>query len=345
MQGKKLLTGIIAFSSTALICVTSSHADQFVWNAGDSNWGTASNWLNVTAGNIVSGYPDDASDTAEINVANADVVFDQTSLSIGELRILSSTATLALDNLASTATRYLTVDTASSQSGKLVLASGAQLLVGRYGKFTSDDAVTHEIAGRVRLLSVTSGNEAILQVNANTVFGPRSSNYGSITCEDAQAQIDIANGMTMTNQIILQGMGVIDALSGTATLLNHRVAASADSGVVRANDQGTLMLGSNLNVTDLNTGGNYPTWEVVGDAGAMLRFDRDAISLVGDFFLANCASINVGRFDVATTGELTDDASGSPVGHIFVDPTSPSGSFEPSNFGQFTFNSYLGGCN
>ncbi len=172
--------------------------------------------------------------------------------------------------------------------GRLDIAAGVTLtLIGSNGGPAS------KIDGELRLRG--SGSQ-IRILSRNHAF----TGDGRILGENGSARIAIGDGLTLTNQITIEGMLRIVGLPGgnTTRFINDA------GGLVHANDAGVL----DLNVDALDDGTNCSAgdWKVSSANAALLKFSVGSTKLSGDFTVdVSHASGKLWiRDNVATEGDL-----------------------------------------
>ena len=305
---RKTLFSILATAALGLVMAGPVNAGtNHKWKASNTNddYHTAGNWN-------PAGVPG-TGDTATINpfttVENyMNPVLDDQNRSLGQL-VIGSGYKLTVNGV------KLTLDGAvtHSISGIIEIDATGTVDVQAGGTFDLDSANTHPIGGDILLSSSTS----VLRASAATTLGPNSGAYGSVIGQDPDASIDIA-GVTLTNNIVVEGEMTVQETSGTATFLN------GSTGVVLANGNPStsgspelLRFLSGLTIDDADTG--TPRWEATTDSEAVLQFNEAATGLDGDFLLNDCALFDINA-NITTSGGFTHTAGtvdASPGGVCF----------------------------
>lgn len=301
MNRKTILTGIAAFVGT-MAFVTGVQAVGYQWEGnGTGGWDDQANWRNLDTGKLAEGYPV-SGDAASFNSSSPSVVtvsLNGSNQTVSRLNVLNGR------DVTITGSNTLNLTAAGAENGKLVIDGSSALSVGAGTILAFNTAsLAHEIGNLLVLPTSTS----TINVNASMTFGPYSGPaYGSVMGNDNNAEIRIASSATLTSQITFEGRMKMLPQSSTATFVNERVNASADSGLVHANANGTLRLHQDLILDDnSNSPGSYlPVWKVGVDTGAILEFNRAAASLIGNFATANCPAKLFFKADVTTSGSLT----------------------------------------
>lgn len=341
MQVKTLLTG---FSATAALCLAGVASGQttFTWTGAEDNgnlWNTPNNW------DLNSGYPDDANDIAVFEGVgtggSAITVQMNVSPTIGEIHVISdgsdSDVTLVSDDFNTPTRRTLTLEDGADTDGNAVIESDNALRIGRGMTVVSASAgVTHEIGGVLELSygdGASTSEESIFLVEADgdgvVTFGPDSSSvYGIVDGLDEDVRIQIDPGadadplddVKLRNEISVVGMMLIQPTpgatgDGTATFENARETTTApqDSGVVRADRAGALILAAGLDIFDalFDDDDDYrPLWEADG-SNAVLEFHEDAgddqqAQLYGNVEVANDGVVHLFA-TISTRGDLFGD--------------------------------------
>jgi hypothetical protein len=325
MNRKTILTGIAAFSATMMIAGMASAVD-YTWIGTDDGRGIGDGftWQDVNNWAPNSGYPSSANDKAFFDGSQGDGAniavtdFPNSSMTVSEINLVNNITVTVSD-----AAAYVL-----NLTGSLIVPAGSDLRLSTNITMSWNTAsVDHLLGGRLELAAASS----ILQVNADGIRAlPNSGTYGAIRGSDNSAKIRIVANANFTSQITTEGKMQMEAISGTATFTLSRVAADAASGLVNANQaSGTLALNSNLKLVDSNSGANHARWRASSFNSAVLQFNRacdgsDAAhpTLVGDFELFNCATIDVNAY-VHSSGGFgnfagTIDASG---GRLQTDST------------------------
>lgn len=180
------------------------------------------------------------------------------------------------------------METGESGDGILQFNTNAELILDNDSAGADDSAIYGEV-------TLGSGAKLIVQDSNHIVYG-----NGKINGSGANSKIQIESGLTLTNNLTVSGEGIrgrlaVEALSGTATLYN--------TGIVMADNDGTLLLSSNLILDD----SNVAVWGATGGCSAVLQFDRDATSLEGDFTLPSGNGVLKfgANVDVLTLGTLS----------------------------------------
>jgi len=210
----------------------------------------------------------------------------------------------------------------SATYGNLIVNSGATLTIAAGVVLTLDgisDTCTnyvHQIDGSV----ILNGSGAIIRFinTSQTVQGA-----GDIDGQNNDAKIEIGSGLRLRNHLLIQGHLKIDRAgsSGTATFENY--ANSTATGIVSANATGgssgspkILELSANLVLDDTTASGYRPIYEANGDNYSRLLFNREALSLEGDFVMLACSdyimNVNIvtnGVFNTSTARGTVDVAT------------------------------------
>ncbi|MCH8824792.1 MAG: hypothetical protein IH984_14940 [Planctomycetes bacterium] len=284
-------------AALGIVMATPASATTFTWvgdsTADGSDWQEPSNW------NLNSSYPQSGDTAIIVSPAflKQDPVIYQQAEAVSVLNIQNG-------GLLTVTTQTLTV----SGSAGVDIDAGGTLDIGASGVvIVSGGGGTHPIGGTLKLSSSTS----ILKVSAATTFGLNGDDKGMVLGQHNDAKIDIA-GVTLTNNIFVEGMMTVREESGDATFLN------GSTGVVRANAAGTLKFASGLTLDD--TSACSPSWEAI-TSSAILEFNEAATSLVGTFVLDNCAKM-LFNANITTVGKLVDSAASSPKGFIDIENSS-----------------------
>lgn len=292
MLPKRLLTVAALFAAALFILdVPAAMATDHNWQ-GDvsSDWNVGGNWDQGT----VPGPNDEAIIGDVTNPSYHDPVVPATPTNaVGAIKIEDG-GLLMVDTSSSGTQAVLTVDP-GTETGKLIIESGGKLTIGEDGTVWLDDAVTHEIGGTIEL----TDQDSILHFDDTATVGEHSSVSGTIDGQDDDAQIAIANGKTLTNEITIQGALVVDdAVAASATFANH--------GLVHANRTSAPWVLDVATATITDTSGNR--WQASANANATLRFSNCA-ALSGNITVSN-GVLDIDA-NVCTTGTL--DFSGGKI--------------------------------
>lgn len=183
------------------------------------------------------------------------------------------------------------------------------LTINQSGVLTVTGANTLTLTGSSHTLDgdlVLQGSGSIVKFTASATVAGR----GSIKGQNNGAEIRIATDKVLTNTTSIVGMLTIvgETGPGNAGKLDNR-------GLVHANDNGTLELGSNLLLDDT---GSAVRWKASTNGGGILLFRNEhtgGSKLDGDFAVANCSKL---KFDktIETNGAFD---TGAAVGLVDVD--------------------------
>lgn len=307
MQFKTLLTGLAAFAAIGIVGAAQAQTVCTFDGSSSNDWNTAANW-------DTNNVPDSVSEIAVIpnNAASGYGVNLNANITCGGLEIYERSSL----NIAPTASATLTIDRGIGTTTGLVIlraTSDSVYAVINIGdsdaahtgvlRLDDNDTSPHLIGGDIILWEADS----MLDVETDSAtFGPYNTYFGSVVGYDDDALVEIDSGLTLVNRIIFEGRMEINAESGTATFLNDRDSSSSNSGVVWANGDGTLRLGTYLVLGDSNfvlNGTTYrPLWKA-SDCAAVLEFNRETDGpfscqlntdgiLAGDFLIERCGTMS-----------------------------------------------------
>ena len=187
------------------------------------------------------------------------------------------------------------VDTSPECADHITVETGAQLDIAANCTLTLDGSgsTTSTVDGAINLEA--AGSKLAFTANSQTLTGS-----GNIDGCDSSATIEIADGLTLTSDITIEGELQIFGTAGgnTTRFINDT------GGLVRANRVGTL----DLNVDALDDGTNCSDgdWVVSSANAAILEFSVGSILLSGDFTV-NVSHANGTLWiqaNVATEGDL-----------------------------------------
>lgn len=277
-----ILFSILATATLGLVMAGPVSAKTTNWVSGDATnpakWNEDNNWSN--------GIPD-AGDTVNIKLLTQpqgyqDPVLSTADGAAGDLTLRNG-FTLTITG------RTLTLDLAVTHDidGEIHLTSSASVL-----KVTG--AATLDITGKI----VLEASNSVLDLDADVTA---SGTGGVIKGEHNDAQIQIADGVTFTNNVDIVGQMTIKESGTTGTFLN------GSSGLVLANVDGTLLFADELDIDDVSGA----LWHAKTDPGALLKFASDSpdFCIEGDFVIDNCATIELAAgVVIKTEGGFTQTA-------------------------------------
>lgn len=172
-------------------------------------------------------------------------------------------------------------------SGGLTICAGGLLKVEGNGMVVLNGGGTSPLNGRIELEQDSSTLK--IADSDHTLTGS-----GAIEGQNADAQILITDGETLTSEITIQGALTIDDAAGaSATFTNH--------GLVHANRTSADWVLDVKTATTNDNSGNR--WKVSAHQNAELRFSSAATGLGGDFTVSN-GKLRIDE-NVTTTGDLS----------------------------------------
>lgn len=288
MQLKSILTAV----AIALFTVASAHGQDpdpgHYRDVATGVWSSPSTWqVEATPGSwrSANGVPG-TGDTADLRYAHG---IASGSVSIFQLNIIYD----------------------ASYQGFLTIQGGGTLTLGSGGVA----AATHTIDGDGLAPSIVlESSTSVLrfaEVN-HTLTGS-----GYIQSEQNAARIQITNGETLINEILILGRIEIEPVSGSATFENDGWVLSNDGGIILFDDNIALASGGS---------GAFEVNGNVGGCASTMQFLEAATGLTGASFVLNGGTFD---FDVSiTAGSFTFNEGKID---IFTGTT-------------FTYNSYSGSC-
>jgi hypothetical protein len=217
--------------------------------------------------------------------------------------------------------------TSNNRIGILEVSSGAVVNIQSGSTLVLDGRITspatgtsdlHTINGMIVLEASTSKLELSSLTGNQTLVGT-----GAIKGEDESAQFRIQGGFTLTSQMLVKGMLIIQSTSGSTVVYKNKRNSASSEGRLVANDHGTLELDPTVELQDQNSGGFRPSYEALDYDDARLLLNCQILTtLEGDFFVdggANCdTSIEFDDFvsgsaNVVTNGSLSFLGNGKIV--------------------------------
>lgn len=252
--------------------VSSAHSQTtFHWVGGSSGaWETDSNW-------DLGSVPDDEEHVAVVEGATVKLT---SNITVGELIIdeesalhIRSDGELCIDSGRDTR-GIVIVESNRSNQGEIRICGGASLIL------ADNDGSTHQIGGRIMLLSATS----TLRILGDDVgLGPFGSEYGALIGSDDKATIQIAPTLIVDNLVRIEGRLTVsrDIQCGENPILKN-------SGLICANDGGSIELSSGIDLVDESGS----IWRSSHDESSTLRFCQST-SLQGIIIVEDCAILEL----------------------------------------------------
>lgn len=256
-------------------------------------------------GGIVDGHPDDADDTARIP-DQPNCPFISTTVTIGSLSLGPDAEVFVESQQKDPA--HLTVTNSGIHGGKVTLSGTPEfstIFVGINATVTLDGAAKHTIDGEIFMIA----NSSVLEIEGDHALIGNGLMLGT----NEQATVRINPGSKLTNGILITQFLQIVGDYGAG----QRPGAFHNDGVIVAN---ALTLRIDVDATTLT---DTPGLRWRADGGsvsqAVLQFVQPNASLVGDFEVLNCLTIQF-LSSVTTSGNLVTHEGA-------IDATSPFACF------------------
>lgn len=297
---RRLLSAITC-ATTALAMAPTTQADNFNWTGGTGFWNDGfQNWSNTSNFFDLLGFPDDASDTANVGTATFGANLE-TNTTIGNLNITGngqvSTSSNILTVVFSTQINGAGADLNVSESGALIDFNAGNIFLSNGGglNLSGDSEVQYSGSVSVGAGSSIFGNGEMRNTGNFTTF-----NNGTIVASGGTLQFLQPAGFGSIDLDGSSESGALSVNSGATLQIDSPLLDSTFNGNINIFSNGTLNIANDWiydnSFSPLNMLGNNATTTISG--GKLLNRETISVQTAGGTSVINSSSYE------QTTGSL-----------------------------------------